>query len=111
MSEQLETRVCELEERVEKMDEQIGRLTDILIEFADVLTKAGRGVCKSEPKLKGKEGERGWADNTGLDDKCRWFTKDGKSVDCHCKLIPFGMSFVMDYKPECEVHGAVKGEI
>lgn len=61
-----------------------------------------------KPQLKGKEGELGWADNTGLDDKSRWFTKNGKSVDCHCKLIPFGTSFVMDYKPECEVHGIEK---
>lgn len=55
--------------------------------------------------LKGKEGERGWADNTSLDDKIRWFTKDSMSVDCPCKLIQFGTDFVMDYKVECPIHG------
>lgn len=56
-------------------------------------------------KLKGKQGELGWFDNTGLDDTCRIFTKDKVSVECHCEMIPFGNGFVYDYQPECKVHG------
>jgi len=56
-------------------------------------------------KLKGKNGEMGWSDNTGLEDDCRIFTKNGESVDCSCRCVPFGKGLTFEYAPECKVHG------